>query len=374
LQHRAGYIETGDLGVGKARAQSRQPLPVAAADIERAARRQLDYLHPFLHALSNFAQQEIKLAEPGATAVKGKPGQPRGRQPGIWGIGDMQGHGQTGRNQWDRQAVRQSVAPPERQAASGGPTKATGTEVYAPARPLAGRARGVGHRVAQQVTHLWSVLLPSACLICARVQCDVVCAGCTRSLLRTVPRCPRCAMPGTFPRHCDACACDDPIDATLTLGDYAEPFDRLVLRLKFAGRLPAAGWIATQLAARVHASGCTPDVLVPVPLAPARLAERGFNQAWEIAHPLARLLGIAASPTLLARPRDTVSQRALDLSARQANLQDAFVVAEPHRLDGLHVGLVDDVMTTGATLREAARVLKAHGAARVTALPALRTP
>jgi len=181
-------------------------------------------------------------------------------------------------------------------------------------------------------------------------------------------------MPGTFPGRCDACASDDPIDATLTLGDYAEPFDRLVLRLKFAGRLPAAGWIATQLAAQVRASGCMPDLLVPVPLAPARLAERGFNQAWEIAHPLARRLGVAASPTLLARRRDTVSQRALDLSARQANLRDAFVVPDQHRLDGLHIGLVDDVMTTGATLREAARVLKAHGAARVTALPALRTP
>jgi len=181
-------------------------------------------------------------------------------------------------------------------------------------------------------------------------------------------------MPCTLPGRCDACAGDSPIDATLTLGDYAEPFDRLVLRLKFAGRLPAAGWIATQMAARAQASGCTPDLLVPVPLAPGRLAERGFNQAWEIAHPLARLLGVAASPAVLARRRDTVSQRALDLSARQANLQDAFVVAEPRQLDGLHIGLVDDVMTTGATLREAARVLKAHGAARVTALPALRTP
>jgi len=224
--------------------------------------------------------------------------------------------------------------------------------------------------------------LPSACLICAKVQRDVVCACCTRSLLQIVPRCPRCAMPGTLPGQCDACACDNPgdrpgiapIDATLTLGDYVEPFDRLVLRLKFGGQLPAAGWIAAQLAARMRTSGCRPDLLVPVPLAPARLAERGFNQAWEIARPLARLLGVAASPTLLARRRDTVSQRALDLPARQANLHDAFVVADPHRLDGLHIGLVDDVMTTGATLREAARVLKAHGAARVTALPALRTP
>jgi len=278
----------------------------------------------------------------------------------------------------DRQAVRHCVAPPGQPAASGGPTETTGSEVYAPARQPAGRALGA----ARGVAHLWSALLPSACLICAKVQRDVVCAGCTRSLLQTVPRCPRCAMPGTLPGQCAACACDNPvgragngpIDVTLTLGDYVEPFDRLVLRLKFGGQLPAAGWIAAQLAARMQTAGCRPDLLVPVPLAPARLAERGFNQAWEIARPLTRLLGLAASPTLLARRRDTVSQRALDLPARQANLHDAFVVAEPHQLDGLHIGLVDDVMTTGATLREAARVLKAHGAARVTALPALRTP
>ncbi|MBV8158207.1 MAG: ComF family protein [Dyella sp.] len=187
-------------------------------------------------------------------------------------------------------------------------------------------------------------------------------------------RCPRCATPGALPGHCDACANDDPIDATLTLGDYIDPFDQLVLRLKFAARLPAAGWIATQLAARMQASGCVPDLLTPIPLAPRRLGARGFNQAWEIARPLARQLGVAASPTLLARRRDTASQRALDHSARQANLQDAFALAQPRRLDGLHIGLVDDVMTTGATLREAARVLKAHGAARITALPALRTP
>ncbi len=181
-------------------------------------------------------------------------------------------------------------------------------------------------------------------------------------------------MPATLPGHCGACADDDPIDRTLTLGDYVDPFDRLVLRLKFAGRLPAAVWIASQLAARAQAAAVTPDLLAPVPLAPRRLAVRGFNQAWEIARPLGRQLGVPASATLLARRRDTVSQRVLDQPGRQANLQDAFVLAQPRRLDGLHIGLVDDVMTTGATLREAAHVLKAHGAARVTALVALRTP
>lgn len=207
------------------------------------------------------------------------------------------------------------------------------------------------------------------------MQRDVVCAACADGLTRPVSRCPRCAIPGSH-GACGLCADDDPLDATLTLGDYAAPFDQLILQLKFGGRLPAAGWIADRLATVARTGHATdlPDLLVPIPLSPARLAERGFNQAWEIARPLARHLGVRASATLLSRRRDTISQRTLDLAARQANLRQAFVVSHNTSPHGLHVGLIDDVMTTGATLREAARVLKAHGAARVTALVALRTP
>ncbi len=191
--------------------------------------------------------------------------------------------------------------------------------------------------------------------------------------MQPVPRCPRCATPDSH-GHCGICADDDPLDATLTLGHYTQPFDSLILQLKFGGRLPAAGWIAARLAEKVGTSGTLPDLLVPVPLSASRLAERGFNQAWEIARPLARRLRVRASATLLLRHRETASQRTLDLTARLANLQQAFAVSQDAKLDGLHIGLVDDVMTTGATLREAARILKAHGAARVTALTALRTP
>lgn len=167
---------------------------------------------------------------------------------------------------------------------------------------------------------------------------------------------------------------DDPLDATVTLADYAEPLDRLILRLKFGAALPVAGWIAARFAERLRALPDLPDLVLPVSLAPQRLASRGFNQAWEIARPLARRLNIRADATVLTRRRDTAAQRTLDLPARQANLRDAFALARPVRLDGRHIALVDDVMTTGATLRAAAAVLKAHGARRVTALPALRTP
>lgn len=262
-------------------------------------------------------------------------------------------------------------------ATHGAPT--TGAQVYAPAAQAAGGAGGgIGQRL---VAGLWRTLLPSACALCGAVQSEVVCAACAEIALQPTPRCPRCASPGDVRglglacHACLACVDDDPLDATLTLGDYAGPLDTLVLRLKFGAALPLAEWIAARLADRLCAASDTiPDVLVPVPLSPQRLAARGFNQAWEIARPLSRRLDIRADATLLARRRDTVTQRTLDLPARRANLRDAFAVRHHERLDGLHIGLVDDVMTTGATLREAARVLKAHGASRVTALPALRTP
>jgi len=223
-------------------------------------------------------------------------------------------------------------------------------------------------------------LLPSACALCGSVQRDVVCAPCAADLLRPLRRCPVCAL--ALGRHagCAACAAMPPaFDHACTLGDYASPQDNLVLSLKFGHALPLADWLAGRLAAALPAAWAAqglapPDLLAPVPLAPQRLAARGFNQAWEITRPVARRLGLRADPVLLRRRRDTGSQRALDLAARQVNLRDAFRLTRPARLDGLHVALVDDVMTSGATLHEAALVLKAHGAARVSVIVALRTP
>jgi len=229
---------------------------------------------------------------------------------------------------------------------------------------------------------MWRGLLPSVCALCGAVQGDVVCGDCAAAVLAEVPRCPRCAMACPPGHQCDACASWDTsgrtrgpaFDAAFTLGNYATPQDGLVLALKFGGALPLAGWLASQLAVGVRATGPLPDLLVPIPLSPARLARRGFNQAWEIARPLARHLGVRVAPALLARVRDTPAQSALELSARRTNLRGAFRLARPGGLDGLHIGLVDDVMTSGVTLHEAARALKSNGAARVTAITALRTP
>ncbi|CAJ0689891.1 hypothetical protein R11007_01284 [Ralstonia holmesii] len=177
-------------------------------------------------------------------------------------------------------------------------------------------------------------------------------------------------------RHCHACLAGAPdFDATVVIADYGWPLDHLVTGLKFRAQLPLASWLADQLRnALAAAPGGLPDVLLPVPLSPARLRSRGYNQAWEIARRLARQLDIPAQANALHRVRDNPAQATLDRAERLTNLHGAFVVAEPARIAGRHVGVVDDVMTTGATLGEIATQLKRAGATRVTNVVALRTP
>nr|WP_232041846.1 ComF family protein [Ralstonia wenshanensis] len=164
-------------------------------------------------------------------------------------------------------------------------------------------------------------------------------------------------------------------DATVVIADYDWPLDHLVTGLKFRAQLPLAAWLAGQLGnALAAAPGDLPDVLLPVPLSPARLHSRGYNQAWEIARRLAHQLNIPAHANALNRVRDNPAQATLDRAERLTNLHGAFVVAEPARVVGRHIGVVDDVMTTGTTLGEIATQLKRAGASRITNVVALRTP
>ncbi len=153
------------------------------------------------------------------------------------------------------------------------------------------------------------------------------------------------------------------------LADYRAPLDTLAVGLKFRARLMLADEFAQRLA---RLASEWPDLIAPVPLAARRLVERGYNQAWQIAKPLARALRVRSDATLIARVIETAPQSRLDLDARRQNVGRAFEVTAPVR--GLHVAVVDDVMTTGATLEALAHVLKAAGARRVTNFVALRTP
>jgi ComF family protein len=150
--------------------------------------------------------------------------------------------------------------------------------------------------------------------------------------------------------------------------------DLLETRFKF-GRDLAAGRVLSEVLIEQaqRAPPPLPDVLVCVPLHRTRLRERGFNQAVELARPLARTLGIALSNDLLERTRDTRAQTGLDAIARRRNLRGAFAVSAKRPIPR-HIALFDDVMTTGSTVRECARVLRRAGAERVDVWALARAP
>ncbi|MDT3734602.1 MAG: ComF family protein [Denitratisoma sp.] len=209
-----------------------------------------------------------------------------------------------------------------------------------------------------------SRLLPQDCTVCGKGSGErLVCAACEADLPHLAgPLCPVCALPAAEDAVCGACQGAPPhFDATTAAFRYAFPVEHIVQGLKYRHRLPLAGWLAETLMGRVAAAGV--DCLIPLPLSAQRMRERGFNQAQEIARPLARRLGLPLVSDACARVRDSAPQASLPWKERQANIRHAFEC----RLDltGKTIAVVDDVMTTGATLNEFARTLKLHGAARV---------
>jgi len=142
---------------------------------------------------------------------------------------------------------------------------------------------------------------------------------------------------------------------------YQPPADHLVQALKYHGRLALAPELARlMLPTLARATDPRPELIVPVPLHPRRLRERGFNQALELARPLARALGIRLHSGVCLRVRDTGRQTGLDARQRRINVRGAFALRGP--LPARRIALVDDVVTTGNTVRELARMLRAAGA------------
>jgi ComF family protein len=194
--------------------------------------------------------------------------------------------------------------------------------------------------------------------------------------MRRVHRCIQCAIPLTSSATvCGECLKHSPaFDSTIVAADYAPPVDRLVLALKFGNRLELAPLFARML--RDAAEQTTlPEHLIAVPLGPQRLVQRGFNQALEIARPFSRALGVPLDTRTVVRQRDTHAQALLHPDERRRNIRHAFVVPADaiDKICNKHVGIVDDVMTTGETLNEVAATLKRFGASRVTNFVFART-
>jgi ComF family protein len=221
--------------------------------------------------------------------------------------------------------------------------------------------------------------VPSLCAVCHSWDAQAICNACTARFAQQVPRCEQCALqvPAGV-RHCGACVVNPPaFDRALAAVDYAHPWSALITQFKFHGALDLAPALAALLQAAQRGGGAPlPQILLPVPLSPQRLRERGFNQAWELTRRVARTLDVAADAQLLLRVKDSPHQLALPPEQRAANVRGVFAV-EPLRraeLSGRHVAVIDDVMTTGATLGEIAKLLKQAGAARVEAWSLARTP
>jgi len=215
------------------------------------------------------------------------------------------------------------------------------------------------------LSRLLDVALPRSCLLCgaATGSTDPWCPDCGAELPRLAGTpCPICATPLAAPAPaCGACLREPPaFDATLAALPYAYPVDRLVLGLKFGRRLAVADFLARTMLVGSRPMG---TLMVAVPLPKNRLRERGFNQALEIARPLARALSLPLVATDIQRPREAPPQSTLPWRVRRRNVRQAFVATRD--FSGQQVIVVDDVMTTGATLDALARTLKDHGAMRV---------
>ncbi|MGE5624882.1 MAG: double zinc ribbon domain-containing protein [Bacillota bacterium] len=213
-------------------------------------------------------------------------------------------------------------------------------------------------------------LYPPHCMLCGGkgARGFDLCADCFRELPWNRHPCPRCAAP--LPPDADTPLCGNCIKSPPSWDEakspltYAYPLDKLVQRFKFDGDL-ATGWQLGELLADylAAAGGGKPDLILSVPLHAARLKERGFNQAVELARPLHERLKIPVRLDVCERVRATEIQSKLDAVERKKNLKDAFAVRKS--VDGKHVVVLDDVVTTGTTMEVLTRELKDRGAVRV---------
>lgn len=216
--------------------------------------------------------------------------------------------------------------------------------------------------------------LPRLCLYCLQAtEGAPVCPGCAAALPWNRSACPGCAEPLPAVTLCRACQKrPQDFDSAWTAFTLAAPVHQSVLGLKYASRFEQARLLGRLMAQKLaQRAEPLPDLLIPVPLHRGRLFRRGYNQALELARGIAEVLAIEVDARSARRLRATEDQIGKSRAQRRRNLRKAFAIGRS--LDGLHVALLDDVLTTGSTLSELARICRAAGAVRIEAWAAART-
>lgn len=213
-------------------------------------------------------------------------------------------------------------------------------------------------------------LLPPTCLLCGNPGYDNrdLCHSCYRHLPRNTQCCYQCAdmfeTPSATPKLCGHCLSLRPaFDETYAPFIYQGAIQHLITTLKFRADYKNARLLGQLLAEHLQKTAERPELIVPVPLHPSRYRERGFNQSIEIARTVARELQIPLDLDSCRRHSDTPHQTRLSAKQRRKNLKNAFTVVKP--INAQHIAILDDVMTTGATSHELAKVLKKAGLSRV---------
>lgn len=226
---------------------------------------------------------------------------------------------------------------------------------------------------------LHHALYPFSCLLCGDAASGPwdLCDPCYRQLPRNASACVQCALPlpaGTRDSRCGECQRDPPaFDHSVAPLLYRDEVQRLIAAFKFHGQLsPGRTLSQVMLAALREQSMPIPEVIIPVPIHPQRLSQRGYNQALELARPIARALGCRLDLESCQRIKPTAPQSSLPLALRQINLRHAFELSRP--IQARHLVILDDVMTTGHTARTLARLLRTDPVERLDIWALARTP
>jgi len=218
------------------------------------------------------------------------------------------------------------------------------------------------HRLAE----LYSKLLPIPCFLCGDFSPhEVLCTACAEDLPWLGKCCQQCAIPLNESGICGQCLQQPPPQqSTVALFRYEEPVNHCIAAFKFHQQLAFTQLFAGLLADKIRKrQQPLPEILMPIPLHPSRLRERGYNQSAQLADALSKKLGVATDKHVLIRQRNTSPQSGLSGKQRKRNLKQAFAVAKA--LPYKHVALIDDVYTTGLTVAEASRCLMQNGVEKV---------